>query len=166
MRNEHFILQIGPRTLSLSVPSYPGWTVFRELLDEVLGNFGEAEVAKGIERVSTRFINFFEKVNIFDNLQLSVRGEGMLADLPSSSFQIQSEKIESSVTEKLQVLNSATVERSSESRQGSVVDVDIISLDVNLDDIMAKIDHCHDREKELFFALLNPRFVDTLNPEY
>ena len=59
--------------------------------------------------------------------------------------------------------------RVSKSAIGSVIDIETV-LENNIDDFFGQmkelVEEGHVEEKKLFFSLLKPEYLETLNPEY
>lgn len=166
-RGENFIIHFGPRMLSLIARDpYPGWgSICREMswLLEVLATVGF--VREG-ERLGMRYVDFFDG-DIFPNLVLDFR-------IGSESFSGPELSIAKvlrlgSFTTRLHVSNAACVPAESKVRNGSILDVDVwlgprgFSL---FENGMERFGQAHDLQKQIFFGLLKPDFLEQLNPEY
>ena len=68
----------------------------------------------------------------------------------------------------LQLANSVNATGSFSKKVGSLVDIMCAynNQENLLDDIQRILNQAHELEKELFFGLLKPEFLKTLNPEY
>lgn len=170
MRSDQFSLQIGPRVLSVSVRgTYCGWHKFREVIHQVVNGLRDSEVVESIDRVSVRYVNFFENTNIYKNLRLGVNSTEEIGELTAGTFQIQTEIPDkhSGAIRKLNIHNAVIAQNDNgQSRPGSVIDIDSIDASATIDDIEEKIESAHEKEKMLFFALLKQEFIDSLNPKY
>ena len=51
--------------------------------------------------------------------------------------------------------------------KGSLIDIDVVLENpIGTEEISDIVEQAHNEEKELFFSLLDPNFLKTLNPEY
>jgi len=168
MKNDDFVIQIGPRVISVGVRNeYCGWNAFQSAISDVVDEFRKTEVAEEINRVSVRYVNFFQGDNIYENLRIKIQSTDEIGDLSQNSLNLQSELLgEDKQASKLTITNSAAVNRDGKSHRGSVIDIDVMDSSATLDDLKEKIERVHEKEKELFFSLLKQEFVDTLNPTY
>ncbi len=163
-----FLIQFGPRVVSLVTKpnQYPGWPAVEQemtLLLELLQKIGF--ITEG-ERLGVRYINFFE-LDIFEKLLLDVMTGGKR--LAGAELSIATVLPRPPLTARLQVINSAILGTGEGARPGSVLDVDVWlrSLDFDLfQNGIAKFAEAHHFEKQIFFGLLKPEFLTTLNPVY
>ena len=70
----------------------------------------------------------------------------------------------------LQVSNKAILNQSGKTQEGSIIDIDVVAIDLPQGDrkneIIDLIEEGHYEEKKLFFTLLEKDFLASLNPEY
>jgi uncharacterized protein (TIGR04255 family) len=165
--NERYSLLIGPRVITISCrKEYIGWNLFSKEIDKALNKIREAGVIKEVQRLGVRYINLFD-INIFENIRLVVKvGDEPLeskntfvrAEIPSNDF-----------LSVLQIANNATMVFDNETFTGSVIDIDTSTTN-NLNDFFSSYHNLvmkgHEEEKKIFFELLNPAFLATLNPTY
>jgi uncharacterized protein (TIGR04255 family) len=51
--------------------------------------------------------------------------------------------------------------------KGSLIDIDVaFENTINTKEVTEIVEQAHNEEKKLFFSLLNPSFLKSLNPEY
>jgi uncharacterized protein (TIGR04255 family) len=117
------------------------------------------------ERLVVRYINFFS-FDIFEKLVLEVStSKKRLA----GELSVTSVLTRPPLTSRLLVANSAILGTGDSARLGSVLDVDVWlgSLDFDLfQNGLAKFGEAHHFEKQIFFGLLKPDFLATLNSVY
>ncbi len=163
-----FLIQFGPRVLSLvTKPNrYPGWSAFEEQMSWLLGLLRAIGFISEGERLGVRYINFFA-FDIFDKLLLDVNTSGQR--LTSDELSITTVLPRPPFTARLQVANSAILGAGNDAKHGSILDVDVSlrSLDFDLfENGLEKFSDGHLLEKQIFFGLLKPDFLATLNPVY
>lgn len=165
---ENFSFSLGPRVLIFSCSSpYIGWEAFfakiQENLKLLLGIEGMIE---HFERLGVRFINFFDgttSVNIALNISAN--------NLPLADVQFHSTFVypEENFTTIIQIGNKVDVAIGSETKKGSVVDIDTFKQSTSEEiktDLFGFIDRAHLSEKNIFFSLLKKEILDRLNPVY
>jgi len=168
LSDDNSVVQIGPRVLSVNSPGdYLGWEPFYRRIKQSFEAVRPLGIIKTVTRLGIRYINFFD-FDIFERINLVIR----LDDKPLSAKQstIRLELQEEEFCHLLQVANNVTVEQKPKGqRKGSVIDIDshIDGKFPNFFDQMEDlISRGHEAEKQLFFRLLKPSFLNTLNPEY
>jgi len=66
----------------------------------------------------------------------------------------------------LQIARSAKVQKREKSFSGLLIDIDASTKSIDENKIIDIIDSLHTEQKKLFFGLLKPDFINTLNPTY
>ena len=105
--------------------------------------------------------------DIFEKLLLDVHASGQR--LTSAELSITTVFPRPPFAARLQVANSAILGTGNEAKHGSILDVDVSlgSLDFDLfENGLEKFSDGHQLEKQIFFGLLKPDFLATLNPVY
>jgi uncharacterized protein (TIGR04255 family) len=162
-----FLIQFGPRVVSLVTKSkeYPGWPALEEEITWLVSELQRTGFVSEGERLGVRYINFFT-FDIFEKLQLEVcAGKKRLA----GELSVTSVLSHRPFTSRLLVANSAIVGTGEDARRGSVLDLDVWLGPTDFDlfeNGLAKFDEAHRFEKQVFFGLLKPDFLTTLNPVY
>jgi uncharacterized protein (TIGR04255 family) len=167
-RGPEFLLQLGPRVLGLatSTKDYPGWSAIRSQLGWLIEKLGEADFIQEGERLGVRYIDYFEP-NIFGKLKLNIDIGG--ASLAENEMHIATILRPEPFAARLQLTNSATLGTPMEPKRGSVLDLDVWLDALRFDlfsDGLRQFDAAHVLVKQIFFALLTPSFLESLNPEY
>jgi len=163
-----FLIQFGPRVVGLVTKAnqYPGWAALEQEMIWLLTQLQKIGFISEGERLGVRYINFFD-FDIFGNLLLGVITSGQR--LAGAELSIATVLARPPLTARLQVVNSAILGSGDGVRRGSVLDVDVWlrSLDFDLfQNGLAKFGEAHRFEKQIFFGLLKPEFLTTLNPIY
>ncbi len=167
INNETFGALIGPKVISISSPTeYVGWEIFLREIADVFEKIREVDVIKKVERLGLRYINFFD-FDIFQKISLGVN----LCNEPlkSNNTFIRTELKSNEFTSVLQITNKTSLGVQNKILSGSVIDIDTSTTE-NLDGFLTSYSDLllkgHEEEKKLFFGLLNPDFLETLNPTY
>jgi uncharacterized protein (TIGR04255 family) len=163
-----FLIQFGPRVVSLVAKSkeYPGWSALETEITSLISELQQTGFVSEGERLGVRYINFFN-FDVFEKLQLEVCATEKT--LAGGELSVTSVLSRPPFTSRLLVANSAIVGTGDEARRGSILDVDVW-LGPNDFDLfengLAKFNEAHQFEKQIFFGLLKPNFLATLNPVY
>ncbi len=166
--SRHFLIQFGPRVVSLVTKpnQYPGWAALEKEMTWLLGQLKEIGFVSEGERLGVRYINFFG-FDIFEKLLLELITGGKTH--AGAELSIATVLPLAPLTARLQVANSAILGTGDGVRHGSVIDVDVWlgSLDFELfQNGLEKFREAHQLEKQIFFGLLRSDFLTTLNPVY
>lgn len=164
LEKENLIVQIGPDVLTISIVSpYNGWEIFSNEIHATLQSFIETDVVSSFSRVGLRYVNFFsspifEKMNI--NVSLNENEIEYHNTLLRTSF------FSGEFTSNLAVSNNSSWNQ----KIGAIIDIDTFITGEAIQSFESErknlLDKAHDIEKNLFFSLLKPDFLKSLNPIY
>lgn len=163
-----FLIQFGPRVVSLVTKAneYPGWNAVEKEMAWLLSQLQKMGFVSEGERLGARYINFFG-FDIFEKLLLDVTAGGKR--LAGGELSVTTVLRQPPLTARLQVANSAILGTGNDAKHGSVLDVDVwvgsLDFEVYQNDLK-KFGEAHYLEKQIFFGLLKPDFLKTLNPVY
>ena len=168
LRTGEYTIQIGPKVFSLAnINEYVGWDTFSTVIDNKLQKLFNLGIIKSIERFGLRYINLFSDMNIYEKSTLKIHlGENnqyrnkinLTMAMPTGDF-----------LSKLILVNNAEVKLQLKEKtvKGSLLDIDVaLEKKINIKKITGIVEQAHNEEKKLFFSLLNPDFLETLNPDY
>ena len=161
-------LQIGPRVISLTTSEYDTWHTFATNVLALFRTLEERRVFGAIVRVGLRYINFFEQ-NILprSTVRIQMAGESIVDQQIFVRTQVEAAPYVTSI----QIATQASVGQPPEARSGSAIDLDTFVTSPVLGEDRAGqfadlLNGAHAELKQRFFALLQPDFVASLNPEY
>ncbi len=163
LSSDSHLLHIGRQVVSVIVQEpYPGWNDFSSETLRVFDLISGLGIIDSVSRLGIRYRNFFS-FDIFPkiNLSIALNNEPFFSEETTFRAVIPSDLFRST----LLVNNTATYVKRSE--KGSVIDIDTFSTDVSerfFERVEELITKGHQVEKELFFNLLKPEFLETLNP--
>lgn len=144
---------------------YIGWENYKSEIQNVIKLAYDLQFVEVFYRVGLRYINtissgfIFEKTS--DNVSISFK-----------NLEIQNTNLKTEVVEKdfkilVNIGDDYIIQTSQE--KVSLLDIDVIHEKPagysSIDEMLHFLEECHVREKSLFFSLLNPDFVSSLNPE-
>lgn len=150
-----------------SSAEYLGWSTYRQRLGQVLRHLADTGEITAFTRVGLRYINALPWRPA--NEQLLVQLPTLPSGLTLEQFRYRAQL---RTDDGYQVNLMLSDDQRVAGREGpqSLFDLDIIWEHeplVTLPEVVAKLDETHEREKEIFFGLLNPDYVvASLNPEY
>ena len=166
--SEHFLIQLGPRVVSLATKpnAYPGWTAIEQELGWLLERLKAAGFIGETERLSTRYIDFFGG-DVFTELRLGLQ----INDQPLHGTQTDVTTVlrRGALTIRLNVTNGAIVGTQDGPKPGSVLDVDAWFGPMEVDlfgNGLLRFGEAHQTIKGLFFGLIKPELLAKLNPVY
>jgi len=164
------VLLVGPHNVALSTTPYTDWAASTPLLSELLEKFDKMKLFSSVERIGLRYVNFFEKLNIFDYVTLSLevnkRSIASQSIVLRTETEVQGFKVITSIT------NAATRKVADQSKEGSLLDIDIVkerpeiqegAVPKTLLDLFTKSNQFAD---DAFFGLLKEEFLDRFEPQY
>ncbi len=169
IEGDNAILQIGPDVLCISsqIP-YIGWDDFSKYSVDLICKIIQAKIIKKVLRLGHRYVNFFEG-NILDNLTVQV---SLGNDCEVENLLIRSEIKDGDFVNIMQLSNCAQYKSPSMNKGalGTIIDIDTIreynTEDYFITHVEQELNVAHCCEKKLFFSLLQPHFLESLNPTY
>ena len=172
MENDNFLMQIGPKVVSLSnTRPYQGWEKFKKEIIELFDRLKALNIFKNVNRVSLRYINIFAEMDIFDqsNIQVMLENNPIESGNISLSTQIKND----SIISQIKVISGAQIKLENELINGSLIDIDSFintsendSQSLLNESFIQKIDALHNEEKILFYKILGQNHYKELSPEY
>jgi len=167
LRKDNFIIQIGPKVFSLvNFNEYCGWDLFYNKTDEVFTKIAALKIINKIKRMGLRYINIFPALNMYEksNLKINIDNESFITginlvlNIPAPPY-----------INTLRMVSSTEAIVADKVLTGSVIDIDTVLDNVPdnfFENMNTIINKAHVEEKALFFNLLKPDYITTLNPEY
>lgn len=161
-----FSIHFGPRVVSLiAAGEYPGWSAVRDEMRWLLDRLQATGIVLEGDRLGMRYVDFFGG-NLFPNLVVETK----CAHQPvEAEMNLTTVFKKGGFHARLILNNSVLVENGGETKAGSVFDLDLFlpaSKFELFEDGLEKFEEAHRLNKEVFFGLLKPEFLDKLNPEY
>lgn len=166
----NFAVQFGAKVITVNnFGTYAGWNVYYTNLVETITEVVKSGIIKNVLRCGMRYINFFDIVDIYKNITLEVKINNAVLD--SKQLLTRAELSRGKFLGILQVATNADIKPGTgkKATKGSVIDIDMVynkSENIANVDFPSLLSESHEEEKKLFFGLLKPDFLKTLNPEY
>ncbi|PLX50983.1 MAG: hypothetical protein C0613_02835 [Desulfobulbaceae bacterium] len=161
-------LSVGPSVISLGTSGdYVGWKEnFYPFLQHIIRQLEKSGIVKSFKRIGIRYIDFFE-TDIFEKITLSIK----LNDQPLVAKQTTISTIfeHDELTTRVNIQNNTTIRRDEKQYIGSIIDTDTFAEpkdSIPFVELVTLIDKQHEISLKVFFDLLRPEFLETLNPEY
>jgi uncharacterized protein (TIGR04255 family) len=161
-----FNAQVGYDVVAFHSPSeYVGWQKFSENLIPFLDKVISSGVISTPESLLLRYVNFFE-TDIYKHINLQV--QLLNQEHISENLIMRTEIKDGDFVKVLQLANNVNATGSFGKKVGSLIDIMCVyNMQENLlNEFQNILNQAHQLEKELFFGLLKPEFIETLNPEY
>lgn len=164
VKNDKFVVQIGTNMIAISCfPNYLGWEEYTATCFKVLKKVYNLGIISKVSRIGIRYINRFEgDISKDTNVSLNVNNiEGKVSPA-HLVFHIgdQSQTYGSLVQYRLELVSDKIT---------TIIDIDTsteIIESSTYDYICGKIEEGHNIEKKIFFDLLKPQLIDSLEPTY
>lgn len=177
-KNERLRIDISPQNITFNLLSgynnlfngKDGWSGYFSLVQEIVRPLFEQGIIKQVQRIGVRYISQFENVSIYDctNLKVDLGIEAM-PRRGQLRVEFEKENFWSIIT----LLNNYPITVSSNLGNSffSLIDIDVIknfssTQFLSFEDLVKDLDKAHDIEKKIFFSILNPVFLQSLNPIY
>ena len=161
-------LNVGPSVISLGkIGEYVGWKEhFYPFLRKLINKLEESGIVKNFTRIGIRYIDFFA-TDIFEKITLSIK----LKDKPLVAKQTTISTIfeQDELITRVNIQNNTVVTRDKNKTTGSVIDTDTFfepKQSISFAEVIELVDKQHEVSLNVFFDLLKPTFLETLNPEY
>jgi uncharacterized protein (TIGR04255 family) len=166
LKKDNLLLQIGPAVISLvSKSPYVGSDILFQEFDTVLDKLSTTDIFQRFIRVGVRYIDFFDN-NIFDGLNCSFS----LCEIPTHPQRTLIRTViegEDGFDLTLQLAGRVITETSNQT--GFVFDIDTaceLQNSTSIDEVKQLLKSGHTQQKQLFFSLLKPEILATMEPEY
>ena len=168
LRGERFMIQVGPRSISSAVTGpYPGWHDWRTEINYAFDKIQRIDVIHAVTRFGLRYIDVFDG-DVFPKLVLKLGVDQENVTSPNMGLRVVFDRGRFNCL--LQINNDSVfgVEGTPASRR-SVLDVDTYLVGGEGEFFTQAemfLEEAHATQKELFFGLLSPQFLASLNPTY
>jgi uncharacterized protein (TIGR04255 family) len=144
--------------------AYQGWAVYFAEIKKIIKKLGEKGFLPNINWVGLRYVSEFEDVKIFENLKWKFDFSWKNAQSINTTF--KTEWLDESDKMIVNLVNNA---QRDQNKHFSLVDLDVnhaFSEAINYQTVLKKIEKLHQKEKKLFFGLMKPDFLQSLNPTF
>lgn len=151
---------------------YIGWDKYFPEIKSTIDKLFKDGLIESVQRVGIRYISQFNEVNLEEsfNVKIDISLQGR-EYMKRGNTQIRNEFIEENFKTILTLYHGYLNDNNQETKEAltSIIDIDTIQYlsDTDKPDkVIDRIDKGHTKQKETFFSLLRPAFLETLNPEY
>lgn len=168
--SEDFIIQIGPRVISFINPKvgkeYIGWNIILEKIKNILCIIQKLEVFEKIERIEVQYIDFFQKIDIFEKIKFKMemanlnnfKESNIRTVIENNNFQIA-----------INISNNINYNINNTLKNGSIIEIGVLKDNLknsNYEEALSAINQAHTEQKIIFFNILRDEYLLSLNPEY
>ena len=168
MSNDKFKLSFSDNAISFgNVNQYQLWGSYSPFIIDSLSKIFSLLGNLKVERIGVRYISVFDSIidpgEIIQNLP-SLK----LANFSENFHEFKTLLTKDDISLFVRLFSKAEITKNQKSKIGTVIDIDSFSelKTDNLEIIIGKIDLLHTEQKNTFFSLLKPSFLDSLNPKY
>lgn len=168
--NDKIKVQLQPNSIIFNcLGDYIGWENYRTEIEGALATFNSVVDINDYTRIGIRYITEYPNYDLADCVKFSFTF-GM-PEIKSDTYSFRSEfkwekyRVILNLNNKLLVIT----EHNKPPTPTSIIDIDVIEEGTNEKDfksLLARLDRIHLKEKEVFFNILNEKFLETLKPEY
>jgi uncharacterized protein (TIGR04255 family) len=163
------VFLVGPRSIALSNTSYTDWAATTPLLSEVLTKLDQIKLFEFVERIGLRYVNFFEKLNIFEHVTLSIAINK--EPLSARSIMLKTEADVQGFMVMTNIANNTEVSCAGQKREGSLLDFDVVKENPELrtplpTELLRVFTEANKLADNAFFGLLKEEFFARFEPEY
>lgn len=165
---DNLTILIGPQAVTVgTVGEYPGWAAAAERFRDTFMRIANTGLIGRPLRFGLRYINFFSG-DVLPNLTLSIAIDGHQINGSGTHLKTM---IQAEGCQILLQIGKDLMLVGEENKTGSVIDIDTFvtapEAEGRLDNALSEfMETAHLAEKKLFFNLLKPEFLETLNPAY
>ncbi len=160
------LIQFGPKVITMSSPyPYIGWNEFFPNIKTVISNFIASEVCQRITRLGQRSIDIFEN-DISNHIKYEISDP---LTYERTNYQFSNLYKDGYFVVKIDIASEATFRNGKDTKTGPMIGIDSsteVNIEINKKSIISKASDLHDLNKSVFFKLLKPEFIETLEPEY
>ncbi|MCK5799794.1 MAG: TIGR04255 family protein [Deltaproteobacteria bacterium] len=164
-------VNIGSRVLGVSCGmNYSGWGELRDAGRRAFDALLKTRLVTKIERVSLRYMNIIEpRAGASQISMIRARVEVLDQSPDDEGFHLRMENPDGEFLHIVQLATgAATSSKGVDVRRGLLIDIDTIKSIGDLpsiDDLMALFEAGHEKAKNVFFGLLTPETLKSLEPE-
>lgn len=172
--NDHVRIKVesGGSLVFNCMDTYPGWSMYFEQIQRVVRLLLGKRSVRNFHRIGMRYISEFPNIDILENVNFKVELKGLEEPMVSGNFRVEWVKspfrFVVNLASKLPI-TPLVVPLEGKARYTSLIDIDVIYQNFTEDDpdkLFLLIEQVHQQEKEQFYHLLKPDFLETLHPEY
>lgn len=168
LSNENYKLSFSNSVLSFEhVSEYQFWKNYFPFVSKCFQTFFKIVQTEYIERIGVRYASVLDKTENANQVLISVPSLGL------SGYEQKFEHYRSfikvgNLNLLLQIFDNAKAMKKDQTISGVYIDIDASFNEkiVPGQEVLNIIDKLHDEQKKLFFSLLKPEYINTLNPKY
>ncbi len=166
--NEDFKLSFSNNVLSFeNVGEYKLWGQYFPFISKSISIFLELGIIEKIERIGVRYASVLVNTDGVNDVLNSIPTTN-IEGYEQKFEQYRSNFIIDEINLFLQIFNKANTKKNDIEISGVYIDIDAsITNEINPDNkIIESIEKLHSIQKKLFYSLLKPEYIASLNPKY
>jgi uncharacterized protein (TIGR04255 family) len=164
------VLLVGPHNIALSTVPYTDWAGATPLLSELLTKVDQIKLFQSVDRIGLRYVNFFERLNIFEHITLSI--EINKQSIAARTIVLRTEAEVDGFKVITNVTNTAESSTAGEKKDGSLLDIDIVKERPELrgaslpSELLRLFTEANQLADDAFFGLVKEPLFARFEPEY
>ncbi len=172
--NEKLSIQLMPSSFAFTwLNQYSGWNEYQSEIVKALEQLMATGRVKKIIRIGLRYISEYPEKDLRECFKFTFSFG--LPHVESETTAFRSEFIDSgtriilNLNNKVPFFKPNPTTKQLESIRTSIMDIDVIKENLSiagLQELVAAIEDNHSKEKKIFFGMMNPDYLASLNPEY
>jgi uncharacterized protein (TIGR04255 family) len=167
-------LDLRPNSLVFNcLDKYKGWAVYKAEIVKTLRQISTIKEIQKYTRVGLRYVSEYPETDIASctKFKFSFGIPSIVSDTYAfrSEFSVDNYTVILALQHKAQMITGIMKDGGAETKPISIIDIDIIAknLSINIvDELFSFLDKIHEKEKEIFFSLLDENYLKKLNPVY
>ncbi len=149
--------------------NYMGWRAYSTLLATILEPLLKSQILTGFTSVTVRYINVLPWRPLTEQISpvVEIPTFKNLESLPSFDYHLNWPVTENGFQVRLRLTDQ--IRRSDRANaKGTIFDVEVVCrrIGTTFSELQEVLEITHQKQKEVFFGLLSPDFLDDLHPEY
>lgn len=169
------ILFINNSIIFNCLDQYISWSYFFPEIKNAFSQIINSGVINTITSIGLRYVSKYSGADLRESINFNFSfGMPEIASKSysfNSQFGYKGENVNLNLHHMVKYISNKGIVNTNVSDKVSLIDIDVISADTNIESkdslkVFSKIDLLHTIEKEIFFGLLKPDFLETLKPEY
>lgn len=168
LSNENYKLSFSNSVLTFEhVSEYQFWKNYFPFVSKCFHAFFKIVETQYIERIGVRYASVLDKTESVDQVLITVPSLGLSSYEQKFEYYRSNIKVDN-LNILLQLFDNAKAVKKDQTISGVYIDIDASFNEKIIpgEEVLNIIDKLHGEQKKLFFSLLKPEYISTLNPKY
>lgn len=168
LTGDDYSMSFGNKVISFEIISgYKTWKHYYPVIEETIGHFFELNWVQSVNRIGVRFMNILDQAASLEEI-CNVVPPIYFKEIKGAMSQYRTTFNVGENQVLLQFADNSKAVKANKTFSGVYIDSDSAYNKAIApgEDVFIKINQLHSIGKEVFFSLLKPEFIETLNPKY